>query len=158
LAVAGQKVYASAGCVYCHSQQVRLDPTSTDIAKKLGVRQTVPRDYIREKTAFLGKRRIGQDLSNVGARISDANALHQYLYEPATVTPWGKMPSYRYLYKTTKVVSQPSADAIQGLKGPHAPPAGYEVIPTEDAKALVAYLLSLNKNYPLPESPEPTAK
>ena len=157
-AVAGQKVYASEGCVYCHSQQVRLDPTSTDIAKKLGVRQTVPRDYIRDKTAFLGKRRIGQDLSNVGTRIKEANDLHQYLYEPSTVTPGGKMPSYRYLYKKIKIAGQPSANAIQGLKGPHAPPAGYEVIPTEDAKALVAYLLSLNKNYPLPESPEPTAK
>jgi cytochrome c oxidase cbb3-type subunit II len=31
---------------------------------------------------------------------------------------------------------------------------GYEVVPTEDAKALVAYLLSLKRDYPLPEAPE----
>ena len=28
--------------------------------------------------------------------------------------------------------------------------------PTEEGKALVDYLLSLKKNYPLPEAPEPT--
>jgi phosphoserine aminotransferase len=34
-------------------------------------------------------------------------------------------------------------------------PDGYEVVPTAEAEALVAYLLSLNRNYPLPEAPEP---
>ena len=37
-----------------------------------------------------------------------------------------------------------------------APPPGYEVVPTAEGKALVDYLLSLKKNYPLPEAPEPT--
>jgi cytochrome c oxidase cbb3-type subunit 2 len=57
-----------------------------------------------------------------------------------------------------QIQGQPSDEAIRGLTGPHAPPAGYEVVPTDDAKALVAYLLSLNRNYPLPEAPLPSAK
>ena len=63
------------------------------------------------------------------------------------------MPSYSYLYKVRKIQGQPSNESLVGLTGPHAPKPGYEVIPTDDAKALVAYLLSLNQNYPLPESP-----
>jgi len=42
------------------------------------------------------------------------------------------------------------------LLPPDSPPEGYEVVPTYEAEALVAYLLSLNRNYPLPEAPEPT--
>jgi cytochrome c oxidase cbb3-type subunit 2 len=68
------------------------------------------------------------------------------------------MPSYGYLYEYRKIVGQPSAHAVQGLTGSRAPKPGYEIVPTQQAEALVAYLLSLNQNYPLPESPEPTAK
>lgn len=157
LAVAGQRAYAANGCVYCHSQQVRFAPLSTDIAKGLGPRQTVARDYMREQPAFLGTMRTGPDLSNIGVRQPDENWHHQHLYEPRTITDWSVMPSYRYLYKMRKIQGQPSDDAVQGLRGPHAPPPGYEVVPTDEAKALVAYLLSLKRNYPLPESPEPPA-
>ena len=38
------------------------------------------------------------------------------------------------------------------LKGPHAPEDGYEVVPSEEARVLVTYLLSLRKDYPLPEA------
>jgi cytochrome c oxidase cbb3-type subunit 2 len=150
LAAAGQRVYAANGCVTCHSQQVRSD--TTDVEKKLGPRPTVARDYLRENPAFLGRLRIGPDLTNVGLRFTDANELHRHLYEPATVTPGSNMPSYRYLYKTRKISGQPSALAVQGLTGPHAPQPGYEVVPTEQARALVVYLLSLKRNYTLPEA------
>jgi cytochrome c oxidase cbb3-type subunit 2 len=158
LAVAGQRVYAANGCVECHSQQVRLAPLTTDIEKGLGKRQTVPRDYLRQASALPGTQRIGQDLSNYGARAGEINAIHHHLFAPRSVTPWSNMPSYSYLYHVRKIQGQPSNEAITGITGPDAPKPGYEVVPTEDAKALVAYLLSLNKNYSLPESPEPTAK
>ena len=41
-----------------------------------------------------------------------------------------------------------SADAIK-LEGKDAPPPGYEVVPTEEGKALVDYLLSRKKTLPL---------
>lgn len=150
LAAAGMRVYAANGCVSCHSQQVRSD--STDVAKNLGPRPTVARDYLRERPASLGSLRIGPDLTNIGLRVTEANALHRHLFEPAQVSRGSNMPSYRYLYKTRKISGQPSAEALQGLTGPHAPKPGFEVVPTEDARALVVYLLSLKRNYTLPEA------
>lgn len=150
LAPAGQRVYAANGCVACHSQQVRSG--TTDVEKKLGPRPTVARDYLRENPAALGRFRIGPDLANLGLRITDANQLHRHLFEPTQVTRGSNMPSYRYLYKVRKISGQPSALALQGLTGPHAPQPGYEVVPTDDAHALVVYLLSLKRNYTLPEA------
>jgi cytochrome c oxidase cbb3-type subunit 2 len=153
LADAGQRVYASNGCVYCHSQQVRPAYLSTDIAKGLGVRRTVARDYIRSKPHFLGTMRTGPDLTNVGLRYS-AEWQHRHLYEPAEVSKGSIMPAFRYLYRVQKIQGAPSENAVRGLTGPHAPQPGYEVVPTQDAEALVAYLLSLKRDYPLPEAPE----
>jgi hypothetical protein len=62
------------------------------------------------------------------------------------------MPSYRYLYENRRIAGQPSAQAVPGLKGPHAPKPGYEIVPGEDARVLVAYLLSLKRDYSLPEA------
>lgn len=156
MAIAGQRVYASAGCVYCHTQQVRQPYiTTSDIRRGWGSRPTVARDYIHEQPVFLGTMRTGPDLANVGRRWPDPLWHHRHLYEPAQVSPGSIMPAYRYLYRMQKIVGQPSAEAISGLVGPYAPPEGYEVVPTEEAKALVAYLLSLDKSYPLPEAPEP---
>src|SRR5437762_5895235 len=64
----GRRVYAANGCIYCHSQQVRADYAADDIERKWGDRRSAPRDYIFERQVFLGKMRMGQDLSNIGAR------------------------------------------------------------------------------------------
>jgi cbb3-type cytochrome oxidase cytochrome c subunit len=64
----GARVYAANGCIYCHSQQVRADYSADDIERKWGDRRSAPRDYIFERPIFLGKMRMGQDLSNIGAR------------------------------------------------------------------------------------------
>ena len=158
LAAAGQRVYAANGCLYCHSQQVRPAPLSSDIEKGLGPRRTVARDYLRAQPTFLGTMRTGPDLTNIGVRQPDANWHHRHLYDPRSVNDWSIMPSFRFLYKMRQIQGQPSDDAVKGLSGPLAPPAGWEVVPTDEAKALVAYLLSLKRNYPLPESPITPAK
>src|SRR5207249_10169834 len=64
----GARVYAANGCIYCHSQQVRADYAANHIDRKWGDRRSAPRDYIFERPTFLGKMRMGQDLSNIGAR------------------------------------------------------------------------------------------
>ena len=145
LAEAGRQVYAVNGCVYCHSQQVH----STDVKRGWGKRRTVARDYITEKPVLLGNLRIGPDLANVGARQSSAEWYHLHLYDPAKAVPGSTMPSYRFLYKKRRIVGEPSQDALK-LDGIEE---GYEVVPTQEAKTLVAYLQSLDKNYSLPEAP-----
>jgi len=152
LAAAGQRVYVVNGCVSCHTQQVRSAAFSTDVEKKLGPRPTVARDYFRAQPALLGNLRIGPDLTNVGLRLTDPNSMHKHLYEPGVVVPGSIMPSYRFLYHYRKIIGQPSANAITGLTGSHAPKSGYEIVPSEEARVLVAYLLSLKRDYSLPEA------
>src|SRR5216110_3481038 len=72
----GARVYAANGCIYCHSQQVRADYAADDIERKWGERRSAPRDYIFEQPVFLGKMRMGQDITNIGARRPNRKTLH----------------------------------------------------------------------------------
>ena len=60
------------------------------------------------------------------------------------------MPPYRYLFEKRKISGQPSADALV-LGGKDAPEFGYEVVPKQEAKDLVGYLLSLDRSHPVNE-------
>ena len=152
-AILGARVYAASGCIACHTQQIRqTSVTQADIDRKWGKRPSVARDYLRDRTAFLGNSRIGPDLSNVGLRLTDPVWHYQHLYEPDIIVPDSTMPPYRYLFRLQKIQGEPSAEAI-ALVGSHAPPQGYEVVPTQEAKNLIAYLLSLKHDYTLPEVP-----
>lgn len=150
-ALAGARVYAANGCIYCHSQQVRPEWLSTDIEKGWGPRQTVARDYLNERPAFLGTMRTGPDLTNIGLRQPSAAWHYQHLYEPATVSPGSIMPAFRYLFRVQRIEGAPHPAAVT-MRGPHAPPPGYEVVPTQEARDLVAYLLSRKHGEPLPEA------
>ncbi len=75
---------------------------------------------------------------------------HVHLYSPRSINLDSNMPSYRFLYEKRRIRDQRSADALQ-LTGSDAPPEGWEVIPTYDAKCLVAYLMALNQSRPLNE-------
>ncbi len=152
LAQRGHQVYAAEGCIYCHSQQVRGEHQGSDIARGWGARRTVARDYINDRPHFLGTMRTGPDLSNIGRRQPSAEWHHRHLYDPRSVTPGSIMPPFRFLYRLQRITGQPSADALK-LEDADAPPPGWEVVPTYDAKALVAYLQSLDRSYPLPEAP-----
>ena len=108
-----------------------------------------------DQQVFLGTSRLGADLTNVGVRQTDPQWFYRILYAPQTLSPEISMPAYRWLFQTREIQGQPSVDAVK-LEGPDAPPAGYEIVPTSEGKELVGYLLSLKKNYPLPEAPEAT--
>lgn len=73
---------------------------------------------------------------------------HVHLYSPRSINIDSNMPSYRFLYQTRRISDARSSDALQ-LTGSDAPPEGWEVVPTYDAKCLVAYLMSLNQSHPL---------
>ncbi|MGC3989876.1 MAG: cbb3-type cytochrome c oxidase subunit II [Chthoniobacteraceae bacterium] len=160
----GRDVYAANGCVYCHTQAVRSGQDGSDIERGWGVRQSVARDYIYDKTVVLGFARFGPDLANEGAKATDAlkkTTAWQYLhlYSPRSIEPHSNMPAYRNLFDVRKIEGQPSPDALD-LSGADAPKAGYEVVPTLEARQLVAYLLSLDHSHDLPEAPvkEPAKK
>ena len=73
---------------------------------------------------------------------------HVHLYSPRSINFDSNMPSYRFLYKTRRISDARSSDALQ-LTGSEAPPEGWEIIPTYDAKCLVAYMMALNQSHPL---------
>jgi cbb3-type cytochrome oxidase cytochrome c subunit len=75
---------------------------------------------------------------------------HVHLYSPRKINVDSVMPSYRFLYQTRRISDAPSAEALH-LTGSDAPPDGWEVVPTFDARCLVAYLMSLNQSHPLKE-------
>ena len=75
---------------------------------------------------------------------------HVHLYSPRKINVDSVMPSYRFLYQTRRISDAPSAEALH-LTGSNAPPDGWEVVPTFDARCLVAYLMSLNQSHPLKE-------
>jgi cbb3-type cytochrome oxidase cytochrome c subunit len=75
---------------------------------------------------------------------------HVHLYSPRSINIDSNMPSYRFLYEKRRIVGERSADALE-LTGSDAPPEGWEIVPTLDAKCLVAYLMSLNQFHPLKE-------
>lgn len=132
--------------------EVNVIPTGTDISRGWGKRRTVAQDYIYDSVVQPGTRRAGPDLANVGSRLADPNWQLNHLYAPKSVVKDSTMPAYRFLFDKRKVGKVASADALK-LTGEFAPPAGFEIVPTDKARELVAYLLSLRADAPLFESP-----
>jgi cbb3-type cytochrome oxidase cytochrome c subunit len=77
---------------------------------------------------------------------------HLHLYNPRGITEDSDMPAFRFLYEKRQVDGPISADALKFAEGSQdAPPMGWEIVPTYDAKCLVAYLMSLDQSHPLKE-------
>jgi mono/diheme cytochrome c family protein len=141
----GRDVYVSEGCFYCHTQQVR--PISGD--KPFG-RPSAPGDYAYQTTELLGSERNGPDLSNIGTRQSSSIWQHIHLYQPRAVVPQSIMPAFPWLFRV--VDKLPPGEKAVPLP-PQFAPGGAAVIPSDDGKALVAYLLSLKQPVLAPTQP-----
>jgi cytochrome c oxidase cbb3-type subunit 2 len=154
----GRAVYVSQGCVSCHTEQVRDPSEGADIERGWGLRRTVARDYIYEKPVLLGTMRFGPDLANIGTRKDPDNpdrysvAWHyMHLYNSQATSPGSIMPSYTFLFEDRKIVGQEYPEALK-LTGDQAPEPGHEIVPSAEARDLVAYLTSLDHSHPLKEA------
>jgi len=153
VAARGDLVYRDLNCASCHTQQVRRVGFGSDEARGWGERQSVARDYIYEPYVELGDSRIGPDLTNLATRkpqAPDAAGLFGLLY-----AGHGSMPPYPFLFQEREISGQKSEHALN-LSGSMAPPAGYEIVPTPRAEALVSYLLSLSSSFDYPETAQPS--
>lgn len=151
IAARGQLVYADLGCAACHTQQVRRPGFGADQARGWGERQSVARDYIHQARPQLGATRIGPDLTNLGARKPQpptAEALYALLHDGSA-----QHPSYRFLFEQRKMIGESMPNSRKPADGA----ADYEIVPTERARSLVAYLQSLNTAYDYPEARPYTA-
>ncbi|HEX7382564.1 MAG TPA: cbb3-type cytochrome c oxidase subunit II [Nevskiaceae bacterium] len=132
----GREVFAGNGCSYCHSQQVR--PLKEDAS--FG-RPSAPGDFAYQTPELLGSERTGPDLTNVGNRQGEVWQ-YMHLYDPRSVSPKSIMPNFRFLFRVVDDV--PEGETAVPLPPAFAPKHG-KVIPTHEAKALVAYLMSLKQ-------------
>ena len=77
---------------------------------------------------------------------------HRHLYNPRSITEDSDMPAFRFLYEKRQIAGQVAADALNfDESAQDAPPPGWEIVPTYEAKCLVAYLMSLDQSHPLKE-------
>jgi cytochrome c oxidase cbb3-type subunit 2 len=149
LAMRGQLVYADLGCAACHTQQVRRPDFGSDKGRGWGDRQSVARDYIHQARPQIGASRFGPDLTNLAARKPEAPSaekLQALLFKGSPTHP-----AFPFLFETRTVSGERSAQALPASLTGNLP-AGVEVVPTERAVSLVAYLQSLKTSYDYPEA------
>lgn len=142
----GREVYISNGCVYCHSQQPR-DPAQGPDEKRGWGRASVAGDYKYDTPHLLGTMRTGPDLLNIGARQPSKDWHLGHLYQPRAYTPGSTMPAYPFLFEVRNGPPKEGEEVV------NLPPGyvkeGQVVIAKPDAIALVQYLQSLNRTYPV---------
>ncbi|MFW6049617.1 MAG: cbb3-type cytochrome c oxidase subunit II [Myxococcota bacterium] len=147
----GREVYIDLGCIYCHSQQMRPSGYGADVERGWGTRQTVPRDHIYDQPPLLGTMRTGPDLANIGVRQPSEQWHYLHLYDPELTSPGSIMPKLPFLFERVRKGdrAEPPPDALD-LPPDRAPEEAW-IVPGRRARALVAYLKSLDHTYPVPE-------
>lgn len=148
----GQDVYRANGCASCHTMQVRAKGYGSDIERGWGRRNSVLQDFVYDEHVFLGQVRLGPDLADTGTRLKDPAWHLAHLYNPRSVVKDSLMPQYPFLFEKRKVHGTGSPKALR-LASEFAPEAGFEIVPTREAEALVGYLMTLRAQTPLFEAP-----
>lgn len=147
----GRDIYIREGCVYCHTQQTRPKGFGADQERNWG-RPSVPQDYAYDNPHLLGTMRTGPDLLNIGARQPSEDWHLIHLYRPEATSPGSIMPAYPWLFE----IKQKYNMEIHRARGDRVVPVPSDYVPedkvvvaTQEALDLVAYLLSLDRTYPL---------
>jgi cytochrome c oxidase cbb3-type subunit II len=88
----GMRVYASEGCWYCHTMNVRSTPSDAIFGSA-----TEPNAYAGQNPALIGVERVGPDLSHVGSRYDSASEVIALLRDARAKGRDSSMPPYDYL-------------------------------------------------------------
>ena len=77
---------------------------------------------------------------------------HRHLYNPRSVAPDSNMPAFRFLYEKRRISGETAGDAVNFVGDDRdKPEVGWEIVPTYEARCLVAYLMSLDQSHELKE-------
>lgn len=147
----GRRVYMDLGCIYCHTQQVRPEGFGADLERGWGMRRSVARDYIYDEPPLMGTMRTGPDLMNIGARQPSAEWHYLHLYNPQITSPGSIMPPHGFLFELRHSANGLPEDAVR-LPDAFSKDGPAWIVPNGRARRLVAYLLSLDHNYEVPEA------
>ncbi len=175
----GSNIYAAQGCYACHTQLIRPTYAGQQIWRDdmAGVvdsegndtrRETTYYDYAGEKYAQIGLMRMGPDLSNLAHRVDKYAAkvnmtseqwLIEHLYDPRNndirlgdggerlEMNWSNCPSQRQMFEQKEISGQGHSLALQKTTE-----QGKQIVPKEDARVLISYLMSLRRDDALPAS------
>lgn len=81
---------------------------------------------------------------------------HRHLYSPRSINEDSNMPAFRFLYEKRRISGIVSPDAINFVgDNDENPQTGWEIVPSYDAKCLVAYLMSRDQAHELKEAKSP---
>ncbi|MDO9404861.1 MAG: cbb3-type cytochrome c oxidase subunit II [Polaromonas sp.] len=141
----GRQVYVSHGCVYCHSQQPRVAKFAPDLSRGWG-RASVAGDYVFDAPHLLGTMRTGPDLLNIGVRQPGAQWHLGHLYQPRAYVAGSIMPAYPFMFTVKDRAEE--GDVAVSLPPAYAP-YGKVLVANAEARDLTAYLLSLDRSYPV---------
>jgi cytochrome c oxidase cbb3-type subunit 2 len=138
LAEQGRAIYLREGCGYCHTQFVRDLPLDRPYG-----RATVAEDYANENPPLPGTERTGPDLSNVASRQPSDTWHLLHLYNPRAVVPQSVMPGFPWYFEEKAAAA--ADDIVVPVPARFVPTQGRVVVARQEARALVAYLLSLRQ-------------
>lgn len=130
-----------------------------DLARHWGRRLSVAQDYLYDDPVQLGTQRIGPDLANFGLRQTNETVILTHLLNPRAVEKNSTMPGYSFLFEqrklhpgeTTPAISLSAAGITQDVDKTTGAPEFF--VPKPAARALAAYLMSLQSDAPLFEAP-----
>ncbi|GAB3363410.1 cbb3-type cytochrome c oxidase subunit II [Lysobacter rhizosphaerae] len=148
----GRQVYIANGCMACHTQQPSATGAGRADASRGWGRPSVAADYFYDRPTLLGTMRTGPDLFNVGDRIPSEDWHYGHLYQPRAYVPASVMPAFPFLFESVVSVEIRPGQYTVPLAETAKPP-GREIVPTQDAKDLVAYLKAMRRKY---DATEPT--
>lgn len=146
--IRGRQAYRAHACIACHTQQPSATGAGIADAKRGWGRASVAGDYFYDDPPLLGTMRTGPDLFNIGVRQPSVDWHLGHLFQPRAYTPGSNMPAYPFLFE----VKNPD-DVTDDERVVHMPSGAVEegqiVVAKPEALDLVAYLLSLNRTYPV---------
>lgn len=146
--IRGRQVYQAHACIACHTQQPSTTGAGIADASRGWGRASVAGDYHYDDPPLMGTMRTGPDLFNIGVRQPSADWHLGHLFQPRAYTPGSNMPAYRFMFEI-----KASDQVAEGERVVHLPPGTVEegnvVVAKPEALDLVAYLISLNRNYPV---------
>jgi cbb3-type cytochrome c oxidase subunit II len=88
---AGREIYIANGCVYCHSQSIRI------LDWGLGAERIAQAgDYVGDRPILLGSQRTGPDLSQQGGEHPDDWHMAHFV-NPRYTSPFSIMPAFQFL-------------------------------------------------------------
>lgn len=100
LIYAGEQLYATEGCWYCHSDQTRtlIQDVVLNGSEDYPAPPSAPNEYIYQEITFPATRRIGPDLSRVGVKRPNRDWHKSHFWSPKTESKGTIMPSFQHFF------------------------------------------------------------